>query len=71
MSRKSYRNSFKGFCIEIPFGLAHLDSTVPNSILHFFRRQTLAFMAPNGLEFGLDALADIHPKIWAVTAEKT
>ena len=70
MSNNLHNNFFEGFPVKIIFAPAHFQSAVPDSFLHFFARQTLAFMATNGLEFDCDRLADVYPKIWVIGSEK-
>ena len=69
LSKFSHRNFFKDLSKSVSFRPAHLRSSVPDSSLNLLGGQALAFVAANGLEFQLDTLADIHPKIRIVGPE--
>jgi hypothetical protein len=69
LSKFSHRNFLEGFSKFVSLGPAHFGSAVPDSVLNSWSGKPLAFVAANGLEFQLDTLADINPKIGIVGPE--
>ncbi len=70
MAKISHHDFFKRLSVGITFGLAHLRSSVLDSLLDLRGSEALASVAAHGLQFYPDRFADVHPKVRRASPEK-